>query len=58
LATLNNSMTSINDQKFYQVADGGITSIDKSQIYFIGIIDIFTEYSAKKRVENIYKSVA
>ncbi len=53
-------MTSINDgdQKFYQVADGGITSLDKSQIYFIGIIDIFTEYSAKKRVENIYKSVA
>lgn len=32
-------------------------SIDKQQIYFFGIIDIFTNYNAKKKCENFYKSV-
>ena len=39
------------------MCDGGIQSSDKTQVYFMGIIDIFTEYSAKKRVENMYKTV-
>lgn len=33
-------------------------STDRKQIYFFGVIDIFTEYNAKKRVENMYKSIA
>lgn len=40
--TLNNSVTSITDEKFYQVNEGGLLSSDKQQIYFFGIIDIFT----------------
>ena len=58
--TLNNSMVSVtaaDDKKFYQMCDGGIQSSDKTQVYFMGIIDIFTEYNAKKRVENMYKTV-
>ena len=31
-------------------------SSDKKYLYFIGIIDIFTEYSAKKKVEHNFKS--
>lgn len=51
-------MASVSDQKFYQSQDGGILSTDKKKIYFIGVIDIFTEFNARKRLENIYKSVA
>jgi len=32
-------------------------SSDKQHIYFFGIIDIFTEFNTKKRLENAYKSV-
>ena len=56
--TLNNSVASITDEKFYQINEGGLLSSDKKQIYFFGIIDIFTEFNTKKRMENVYKSIA
>ena len=51
-------MASITDQKFYQIFDGGLQSSDKKHIYFFGIIDIFTQFNAMKRMENMFKSVA
>jgi len=52
---------------FYEIHDGGIASDDFSQIYFIGIIDIFTQYkyfsaimiynSIKKKLEHLLKSI-
>ena len=32
-------------------------SIDKSKIYYLGIIDIFTEYNMKKKGEHFLKSI-
>lgn len=36
---------------------GGMASIDKSKIYYLGIIDIFTEYNMKKKGEHFLKSI-
>ena len=41
----------------YDFEDGGIYSIDKNVIYFIGIIDILTEYNCKKSVEYFFKLI-
>lgn len=38
--------------------EGGLQSSDKKHIYFFGIIDIFTQFNAMKRMENMFKSVA
>ena len=35
----------------------GISSTEKSCVYFIGIIDILTEYNTKKKLEHVFKSV-
>ncbi len=43
---------------FYEEYYGGIQSEDKTKVYFFGIIDIFTNYGASKRVEYIVKSVS
>ena len=43
---------------FYEEYYGGIQSEDKTKIYFFGIIDIFTNYGASKKVEYIVKSVS
>ena len=51
------SIHPINHKKFYEKTEGGLLSIDKSKIYFLGIIDIFTEYNTKKAMEHVYKSV-
>lgn len=32
-------------------------SIDNQHVYFVGIIDIFTEYNTKKQMEHFYKSL-
>lgn len=34
----------------------GLQSSDGSAIYFIGIIDILTNYNTKKKLENLFKS--
>lgn len=44
-------------RKFYEAHDGGLPSIDGSKIYFIGIIDIFTYYSTRKKAEHFFKSL-
>ncbi len=43
---------------FYEEYYGGIQSEDKTKVYFFGIIDIFTNYGATKKVEYIVKSVS
>ena len=43
---------------FYEEHYGGIQSEDWSKVYFFGIIDIFTNYGATKKVEYIVKSVS
>ena len=43
---------------FYEQYFGGIQSEDKTKVYFFGIIDIFTNYGASKKVEYIVKSVS
>jgi 1-phosphatidylinositol-4-phosphate 5-kinase len=43
---------------FYEEYYGGIQSEDKTKVYFFGIIDIFTNYGASKKVEYIVKSVS
>lgn len=44
-------------KKFYENCEGGLSSIDGQKIYYLGIIDIFTEYNAKKKVEHFLKSL-
>ena len=41
----------------FDFEDGGIYSIDKNEIYFMGIIDILTEYNCKKSVEHFFKMI-
>ena len=36
----------------------GILSQDKKFIYFLGIIDILTDYSSVKKLEHIVKRIA
>eukprot|EP00742_Colponemidia_sp_Colp-10_P009217 GILJ01010035.1.p1 GENE.GILJ01010035.1~~GILJ01010035.1.p1 ORF type:complete len:840 (-),score=150.67 GILJ01010035.1:293-2812(-) len=42
---------------FYQLDDGGMLSTNQEYVYFFGIIDILTYYSAKKRMEHAAKSL-
>jgi 1-phosphatidylinositol-4-phosphate 5-kinase len=42
---------------FFEKDRGGLQSLDGKKIYFIGIIDIFTNYGTKKKAENLFKSV-
>ena len=46
-----------NYKKFYEHSEGGLSSIDGKRIYYIGIIDVFTEFTAVKRAEYIVKSI-
>ena len=43
---------------FYEEYYGGIKSEDNDKVYFFGIIDIFTNYGGKKKMEYIVKSVS
>jgi 1-phosphatidylinositol-4-phosphate 5-kinase len=40
-----------------QMCERGIQSIEKSAVYFIGIIDILTQYNTKKKFEHMFKSI-
>lgn len=37
--------------------DGGLVSADGTEIYFMGIIDILTNFGTKKRIENAVRSI-
>jgi len=43
---------------FYEEYYGGIQSEDKKKVYFFGIIDIFTNFGATKKMEYMVKSVS
>lgn len=43
--------------KFYEKNEGGLASIDGQKIYYMGVIDIFTGYNAKKKAEHFCKSI-
>ena len=43
---------------FYEQYYGGIQSEENDKVYFFGIIDIFTNYGATKKMEYIVKSVS
>ena len=42
---------------FWDYEDGGINSITGNEIYYLGIIDILTEYNCKKGVEHFFKMI-
>lgn len=44
-------------QPFFEVHHGGLLSKDSKKTFFIGIIDLFTEYGGKKKFEHAFKSV-
>ena len=53
----NTSATPINNEKsLFKLYKGGILSNLKNEVYFVGIIDILTEYNYKKMGEHIAKS--
>ena len=43
---------------FYEEYYGGIQSEENDKVYFFGIIDIFTNYGATKKMEYLVKSVS
>ena len=43
---------------FYEEYFGGIQSEDRTKVYFFGIIDIFTNFGASKKVEYVVESVS
>ena len=42
---------------FFESQDGGLVSADGTQIYFLGIIDILTEFNTKKSIEHVARSI-
>ena len=46
-----------NNKQFYEVYEGGLLSHDKQHIYYMGVIDIFTQYNARKKLEHVYRSM-
>ena len=45
------------NKKFYEMNEGGLISTDGEKIYYMGVIDIFTDYTAAKKMEYVLKSV-
>ena len=45
------------NKKFYEMNEGGLISTDGEKIYYMGVIDIFTDYTAAKKLEYVLKSV-
>ena len=46
-----------NKKLFYEMNSGGLHSVDKSKVYFFGIIDVFTYYNTKKQIERVVKAI-
>lgn len=55
-SNLNNNEIRIR-KPFYEATNGGLLSKDYKSLYFVGIIDIFTQYGGKKKMEHAFKSV-
>ena len=55
--TLNTDNSIINKDNSNIFFDGGIKSENDDEIYYIGIIDILTNYNCKKTLEYIFKSI-
>ena len=45
------------EKAFFESQDGGIISADGTEIYFMGIIDILTNFGKKKKIENVMRSI-
>ena len=45
------------EKAFFESQDGGLVSADGTEIYFMGIIDILTNFGTKKKIENMVRSV-
>jgi len=61
-STLPESIPKVKKHFIFYRDDGGFRATDENnielqEIYFLGIIDIFTNYNMKKKIENICKSV-
>ena len=44
--------------EFYELDDGGMVSKDFTQTFYVGIIDILTEYNETKKAEKFFKLFA
>ncbi|CXH85961.1 phosphatidylinositol-4-phosphate 5-kinase, putative [Plasmodium berghei] len=42
---------------FHQLDHGGMINIDKNRIFFFGIIDIFTKWNLKKKMEHTFRTI-
>lgn len=42
--------------RYFEVDNGGVMSTDETCLYFIGVIDILTVYSTKKKFEHAWKA--
>jgi 1-phosphatidylinositol-4-phosphate 5-kinase len=53
-----NFINKVARKPFYEEYYGGIQSEENDKVYFFGIIDIFTNYGATKKMEYLVKSVS
>ena len=53
----NSFKSTVTRKPFFEEYYGGIQSEENDKVYFFGIIDIFTNYGATKKMEYIFKSV-
>lgn len=53
----NNPKKSSFQKSFFKKDDGGIKSSEKDELYFLLVIDIFTTWGTKKRLEHSMKSL-
>lgn len=51
------NVNNFEDTPFYERDEGGIENYGCDRIYFMGIIDILTEYNTKKKLEHFFKSL-
>jgi 1-phosphatidylinositol-4-phosphate 5-kinase len=56
-STYLDTLIPISKKKFYEKDHGGIRSTNGDKIYFLGVIDIFTFFNSKKKVEHFLKKL-
>ncbi|KJP85355.1 hypothetical protein AK88_05016 [Plasmodium fragile] len=54
---LDNEGKCIAARPFHQCDHGGMISMDKNKIFFFGIIDIFTQWTLKKKFEHTLRTI-
>ena len=58
ISSQNSAVERINKiNEIYDLEDGGILSDNKEKIYYLGIIDIFTEFRTAKKFEYLFKKL-